>query len=155
MRVLVVDNDRDTADMLVMLLRLKQCDVRVAYDARSGLEEATKFEPDLLLADLAMPHMSGNELARQVRQHRSLDRTILAALTGYADAKNRELATAAGFTEYLVKPLPVQTLCELLLRVSARVAASQAAIEESAHQADLANAIARRSIRLLWERETG
>src|SRR5215469_6557694 len=119
MRVLVVDDHRDTADCLARLLRVTDC------DGVSALEEATKFLPDLLLADLGMPTMDGNELARQIRRCRSLDATVLAALTGYADAEHRELAAAAGFTEYVVKPVPFRLICVLLQRVADRIAASR------------------------------
>ena len=117
MKVLVVDNDHDTADALAMLLKYANCEVRVAYDGPSALDQATKFLPDLLLADLAMPRMDGNELARCVRETKSLDRTVLAVISGYADQQHRELATAAGFTEYLVKPIPIEVIYELLSRI--------------------------------------
>jgi CheY-like chemotaxis protein len=74
-----------------------------------------------LLADLAMPGMDGIDLARKIRQFQTLDRTVLVAMTGYADARHRELATAAGFTEYLVKPVPVGVIRELLARVETRI----------------------------------
>jgi CheY-like chemotaxis protein len=126
--VLVVDNDRDTADMLAMLLKFAKCEVRVAYDGFSALAEAATFHPDLLLADLAMPQMDGTELARRVRQCEGLDRTVLAALTGYADDKSRALAAAAGFTEYLVKPLPAERIGALLVRVAEMGATSRALV---------------------------
>ena len=147
MRVLVVDNDHDTADALAMVLKLAKCEVRVTYDALAALEAAKSFEPDLLLADLAMPWMDGNELARQIRQCLNLDRTVLAALTGYADAEHRGLAAAAGFTEYLVKPAPAQAICELLGRVAERIAASRAMVDESHRLAGIAKAMSRRTTR--------
>ena len=128
MRVLVVDNDRDTADMLAILLKFAKCEVRVAYDGLSALAEATKFFPDLLLADLGMPQMDGTELARRVRKCQSLDGTILAALTGYTDDKSRAIAAAAGFTEYLIKPLPAEQIGALLARVAGTVGASRAMV---------------------------
>lgn len=154
MRVLVVDNDRDTADTFAMLLKFAHCDVRVAYGGLAGLEEATRFEPHLLFADLAMPGMDGNELARQVRQCKQLDRTVLAALTGFADAHHRQLAAEAGFAEYLVKPVPLQTLQELLARVAQKIAESQEKIEESTRQVDLGSAMAARSLRPWWDRDS-
>ncbi|HVX15351.1 MAG TPA: response regulator [Pirellulales bacterium] len=151
MRVLVVDNDRDAVDCLAMLLRFANCDVRTAYDGFACLEEATKFLPELLLADLGMPQMDGCELARQIRQCRSLDRTVLAALTGYADAQHRELALAAGFTEYLVKPVPAESLYELLGRVAETVKSSRRLTEECHRQADISAAVVRRSMRHVGE----
>ena len=71
--------------------------------------------------------MDGTELARRVRQCKSLDGTVLAALTGYTDEKNRALAAAAGFTEYLIKPLPAEKIGALVARVAETIGASRAA----------------------------
>lgn len=131
MRVLVIDNDRDTADLLALLLKTSGCEVRAAYDAFTGLEEAKAFQPRLLLADLAMPGMGGVELARQIRECRELDQTVLAAVTGWTDAAHRELATAAGFAEYLVKPVPLENVLQLVGRVAATVAESERLIERT------------------------
>lgn len=117
MRVLVVENDRDTADSLALLLRVARCDARVCYDGFSGLETAAGFRPHLMLVDLGMPVMNGLEFAREVRQRAELDSATLAALTGYADHEHRERALAAGFDEYLVKPVPFQALTDFLERV--------------------------------------
>lgn len=118
MRVLVVDNDRDTADTLGMLLNaVHSCEVRVTYDAATCLIEAALFTPQLLLADLGMPGMDGMELARQIRQCRELDQTILIALTGWGDAEHREQALAAGFDEYLLKPVSLDRISELIARL--------------------------------------
>lgn len=145
MRVLVVDNDRDTADSLAMLLAFAKCDVRVAYDGFSALDEAAQFLPDLLLTDLGMPRLDGTELARRIRQCRSLDQTVLVALTGYADAAHRELAAAAGFTEYLVKPVAMQTVYELLARVAERIEQCRALVDQSLRQAESGRDRARQS----------
>jgi CheY-like chemotaxis protein len=82
MRVLIVDNDHDTADMLALLLTMAGCDARAAYDPLTCLGTAEIFEPDLLVADLSMPTMDGVELARRIRQSHRLDKTVLAAVTG-------------------------------------------------------------------------
>lgn len=117
MRVLVVENDHDTADSLAILLRLTHCEVRVCYDGYSALETAAGFCPHLMLVDLGMPGMNGLEFAREVRKRAELDNTLLAALTGYADMEHRNLAAAAGFDEYLVKPVPLPALTAFLQRV--------------------------------------
>jgi DNA-binding response OmpR family regulator len=143
--VLVVDNDRDTADTLAMLLKFAKCEVRIAYDGAACLAEAATFLPDLLLADLAMPGMDGNDLAREIRQCQNLDRTVLAAMTGYSDASNRGLAAAAGFTEYLVKPAAVQAIHELLARVAQTIAASRELVDECRRQAEAGRQAANQS----------
>jgi CheY-like chemotaxis protein len=145
MRVLVVDNNRDAADSLAMLLKLVHCEVRVTYDGFACLEEAATFLPDLLLADVGMPRMDGNELARQIRQCKSHDRAFLAAITGFADARHRELAGAAGFDEYLVKPVAAESIYDLLARVAERIGASRELADECFRQAEAARALARQS----------
>ncbi len=145
MRVLVVDDDHDAANTLAMLVRFAKCEVRVAYDAAAGFDEALVFQPDLLLTDLAMPGMDGNELARHIRQSKRLDKTALAAMTGYADEENRQRALAAGFAEYLVKPTSAQEIYELLGRVADRIPESREPIDECFRQAQAAGARPMRS----------
>lgn len=147
MRVLVVDNDRDTADVLSLLLKAANCDVQVAYNGAACLELATRFQPDLLLADVGMPAMDGNELARQIRRCRELDHTVLAAVTGWADAAHRQFSIDAGFDEYFVKPVPFDRLCELLDRVRARIARSHQLAEEAHRVASQAHERAEKSRR--------
>ncbi len=120
MRVLVVDDQQDAADALAMLLKLTHCDVRVAFNAESALSLAKEFLPNLLLADIGLPVVDGNELARRVRVCPELDRIMLAAITGYADPANRELSLHAGFEEYLVKPVSYDRLRQLLAKVADR-----------------------------------
>lgn len=136
MRVLVVDNDRDTADTLGLLLKVARCDVRVTYDAFTCLDEAVRFSPELLLADIAMPSMDGTELVRRMRQSRALDSTVLAAVTGFSDAEHRRLAVAAGFDEYLVKPVPFEQISELIERVEARIAKFRQSADAAIENAD-------------------
>lgn len=131
MRVLIIDDDRDTVDSMASLLEILHCEVRAAYDPFTGLEEATTFQPALLLADLAMPVLSGVELARRVRQCRALDQTVLAAVTGYSDDTYRRAAKEAGFDEYLVKPIAFDLLMELLARVEQRIADSRRLVEQA------------------------
>jgi CheY-like chemotaxis protein len=145
MRVLVVDDDHDAANALAMLVKFTKCEVRVAYDAAAGLDEALAFQPDLLMADLGMPGMDGTELARHIRQSRRLDKTILAAMTGYADEPNRELSLAAGFAEYLVKPASAQAIYQLLGRVADRLAESREPIDECFRQVEAARERGKRS----------
>jgi DNA-binding response OmpR family regulator len=114
LRVLVVDDCRDTAESLSMLLQFWGHDVRVAYSATPVLELTAVDRPDVLLLDLAMPGMDGFELARQLRRRAALDDSLLIAITGYADEAHRRLGLAAGFDRYLVKPVEPSTLEELL-----------------------------------------
>jgi len=115
LRVLVVDDDCDTADSLSMLLRLWGHDVRFGYGGATALELALLERPDVLLLDVAMPTVTGIEVARQLRQHSQFDQTRIIAASGYVDEAHRVLCRQAGFDDFLVKPLELATLKELLI----------------------------------------
>lgn len=130
--VLVADDCQDSADSLSMLVRIWGHDVRVAYSAPAALERALADRPDVLLLDIAMPGMDGYELARQIRRHRSLDDSLLVAVTGYADEAHRRRGRAAGFDHYLVKPGEPSDMDDLLRlekdrRVTVRATQTRAA----------------------------
>jgi CheY-like chemotaxis protein len=117
LRVLVVDNDRDTADTMAMLLRHSSCEVSVFYNGLSAIEEARRFRPHAMLVDLALPAIDGYEVAERIRERPELDDVFLAALTGYADKKHHDVGLAAGFDEYLVKPISLDSLGTFLEKV--------------------------------------
>jgi CheY-like chemotaxis protein len=115
LRVLVVDDCRDTTDSAAELVGLWGHDVRRAYTGAAALELAAAFRPDALLVDLAMRDVDGYEVARRARRLPGLDRCLLIAVTGYTDAEHRRLAAAAGFDFYLPKPVDPHTLEALLM----------------------------------------
>jgi signal transduction histidine kinase/ActR/RegA family two-component response regulator len=114
-RVLVVDDNRDAADSLAFLLRVRGASLEVAYDGLSGLDAARAFAPDVAILDLGMPGMSGYELARHLRDEGPRPR-LLIALSGWGAQQDRLESTAAGFHEHLLKPVDVE---ELAMRVAA------------------------------------
>jgi len=103
LRVLIVDDCRDNADTLGLLLAQWGFDVRSAYNVESALSVAVTFVPDVVMADIAMPGATGLDLAGRLRD---LDPGLhsLVAITGYADDEHREAAARAGFDFYFVKP---------------------------------------------------
>jgi CheY-like chemotaxis protein len=114
LRVLVVDDVKDVADSLAMLLQLLGADVRVAYNGAAALAVLTGFKPHLALVDIGMPGMDGHETARQIRnlpQGRNLN---LVALSGWGRDEDRRRSSEAGFDHHFVKPLGVDAL-EMLL----------------------------------------
>jgi CheY-like chemotaxis protein len=112
LRVLVVDDNEDAANSSSILLQLWGHDVRVAYSGEAALESVATFEPDVFLLDIALPRMSGFEMARRFRgQFRD---ALLVAVTGYADATYRVLGEEVGFNLYLVKPVNPSDLETLL-----------------------------------------
>lgn len=116
MRVLVVDNERDAADTVAMLVRVAGMDAFVAYDGQEAVEEARRIEPHVMLVDLGMPVFTGLDVAKAIRQCRELNGTFLCAMTGYADQEHRAMGFTAGFDEYLVKPIPHDRLIALLTK---------------------------------------
>src|SRR5262245_26277347 len=104
LRVLVVDDNRDAADSLGLLLRLWGYDCRVADDGAAGLEMARAYRPDCLVLDLGMPRLDGYGLAEQLRHEPGLERTKLVALTAYSDEDRVRRAREVGFDFHLVKP---------------------------------------------------
>jgi PAS domain S-box-containing protein len=116
-RVLVVDDNRDAADSLAMLLRLVGHDVRTVHDGRQALAVVESYRPDLVLLDIGLPGMDGNAVARQIRSQPELAGTVLVALTGYGSEEDRRASQAAGFNHHMVKPadfVALQTLLDSL-----------------------------------------
>jgi CheY-like chemotaxis protein len=115
LRVLIVDDHRAAADTTAMLVEAWGHDVRCAYDGTTGLSLAAAYQPNVLLLDVLMPHMSGQELARQVRQQPRLDDCFLVAVTGRTDAAHRLLCAEAGIQLFLIKPVEPSILKTLLV----------------------------------------
>jgi DNA-binding response OmpR family regulator len=115
-RVLVVDNERDAADTVAMLVRVAGMEAFVAYDGREAVDAARRIEPHVMLVDVGMPVFTGLDVVKTIRQCRELDGTFLCAMTGYADQEHRAMGLSAGFDEYLVKPIPYDRLIALLTK---------------------------------------
>jgi PAS domain S-box-containing protein len=113
-RILVVDDNRDSADSLAMLLRLVGHDVRTVHDGRQALVVAATYRPDLVLLDIGLPGMDGFAVARHLRSQPELAGVVLVALTGYGSDEDRRQAQAAGFNHHMVKPVNFDALNELL-----------------------------------------
>jgi len=114
LRVLIVDDNRDAADSLAMLLRITGNDIRTAYDGPEALQVASEFRPDAVLLDIGLPKMDGHEVGRQIRREPWGQRICLIAVTGWSDETDRAKSRAAGFDHHLVKPLDTAHLAQLL-----------------------------------------
>jgi CheY-like chemotaxis protein len=108
--ILVIDDNRDAADVLGMLLRMLGHTVHIAHGGAMALDQIEELHPDLVFLDIGMPHIDGYEVARRVRQNPKLPETRVIAVTGYVDQRRRDLAAEAGFDDYLVKPANVNDL---------------------------------------------
>jgi PAS domain S-box-containing protein len=113
-RLLVVDDNKDAANSLAVLLRLKGHDVRVVHDGLSALETAKKYRPEIIFLDIGMPGMDGYEVARRLRQQSDLKNIVLAAVTGWGQQEDRRRTKEAGFNYHLVKPPEPRILDTLL-----------------------------------------
>jgi PAS domain S-box-containing protein len=112
--VLIVDDNRDAADTLAMLLRLRGHRVEVAYDGEQGVARAEALAPDLILLDIGLPDRSGYEVARHIRAGPRGHGVVLAALTGWGKDEDKRKALEAGFDHHFTKPLAIDQLEALL-----------------------------------------
>jgi PAS domain S-box-containing protein len=113
-RVLVVDDNRDAATSLAIMLRLMGNETQTAHDGLEALEVAAAFRPDLILLDIGMPKLNGYDTARQIRQQSWGKHITLVALTGWGQEEDRRKSREAGFDSHMVKPIQIQDLEKLL-----------------------------------------
>jgi CheY-like chemotaxis protein len=119
-RILVVDDNRDSADSLCKLLRLGGHEAVAAYDGLEAVESAASFQPDIVLLDIGLPKLNGFEAARRIRQARPNACPVLVALTGWGQDSDRRASREAGFDAHLVKPVDDATLNRLLVEFGGR-----------------------------------
>jgi CheY-like chemotaxis protein len=113
-RVLVVDDNLDSAEMLATLLRLWDHEVEVRHDGPSAIQAAQAFRPDVLVLDIGLPGFDGCEVARRIRQQADAGRPCLVAITGYGHDEDRRRTTDAGFDYHFTKPVDPERLQALL-----------------------------------------
>ena len=116
LRVLVVDDDRDTAHSTCSLLRLWGHEARAAYDGPAALNAATRGRPNVVLLDIGLPGIDGYEVARRLRQGPGGRPGLLVAVTGYGKPEDQDRARRAGFDVHLLKPVDPEHLQALLTR---------------------------------------
>ncbi len=115
LRVLVLEDNPDTADTVRLLLELLGHQVCAVSDGPTALRAASTFRPEVALLDILLPRgMSGHEVARRLRQQDEFQGILLIATTGYAQEKDRHDAFAAGFDHHLAKPFTLEQLKRLL-----------------------------------------
>jgi PAS domain S-box-containing protein len=120
LRILLVDDNHDSADSLAMLLELKGHEVRIAYGGEQALEIAPRFVPQLAVIDIAMPKMDGYATLAALRVMPELAGTMFVAMTGFGHASDREQTRTAGFHAHLVKPVELAQFDALLAQAEAR-----------------------------------
>ncbi|HEV3168327.1 MAG TPA: ATP-binding protein, partial [Isosphaeraceae bacterium] len=113
-RILVVDDNKDSATSLGKMLRLMGHEVRTANDGLEAVEAAAAFEPDVALLDIGLPKLNGYDAARKIRELPSGQSMFLIAVTGWGQDEDKRRSTAAGFNLHMVKPVDPSALVNLL-----------------------------------------
>ena len=120
-RILVADDNVDSAATLTMLLEIMGNEVRTSYDGMEALAVAEAFRPDLILLDIGMPKLNGYEACRRIREQPWGKATVLIALTGWGQDEDKRLSREAGFDHHIVKPADLSDLEKLLAGLSPMV----------------------------------
>jgi signal transduction histidine kinase/CheY-like chemotaxis protein len=118
LRVLIVDDNVDAAEMLALLLEARGLETTLAFDGQGALAAFEWARPDAVLLDLALPDMDGLDVARQLRARKP--NVPLIALTGYGDEAMRSRTASLGFAHHLTKPVDVTAVCRVLDEVPRR-----------------------------------
>ena len=113
-KVLIVDDNRDSADSLALLMRIDGHEVHVAADGEEALALAEQLQPDVVLLDIGLPKMNGYEVARRLRRLRWAHGVRLIALTGYGQHDDRRASSEAGFEQHLIKPIDPADLSRII-----------------------------------------
>jgi CheY-like chemotaxis protein len=118
-RVLIIDDNKDGADSLAMIIKLSGAAVEVAYDGETGLKAAAQFHPTVVVLDLGMPKLNGYETCRLLRQRSGspASQPVIVALTGWSQQVDRRRTQAEGFDHHLVKPVEPSVLIDLLAAI--------------------------------------
>ena len=113
-RLLVVDDNKDAAESMSLLLELWGHEAVCAHDGRSALEMAARYHPDAVFLDIGLPGMDGYEVAERLRELPQGQRMALIAITGYGQDTDRRRSRDAGIDHHLVKPVAPETLRVLI-----------------------------------------
>jgi PAS domain S-box-containing protein len=122
LRVLVIDDNRDSADSATDVLRLLGNQVETAYDGASGVEVVRRFRPQMILLDLAMPGIDGFETRRRLQDDGAAEEAFFVAMTGFGNEDDKRRTRTAGFDAHLTKPVELDALLGLLGEAKARIA---------------------------------
>ncbi len=114
LRILIVDDNRDGADSMAMMLKVMGNETRTAYDGLAAVAEAEAFQPDVVMLDIGMPKLNGYDACRQIRALAGGHKVIMIAQTGWGQVEDRQRTHEAGFDFHLVKPVDPLDLMKLL-----------------------------------------
>lgn len=114
LRVLVVDDFRDSTDVLCVLLELLGHRARGVFNGKDAIAVAEELQPQLVILDIGLPDLSGYEVARELRRRAGSKRMHLAAVTGWGTSNDRVRALASGFDQHFVKPADERTVRQIV-----------------------------------------
>lgn len=118
LRMLVVDDNVDAAEMLKLFLETLGHEVLVEHGSFRALEQAKHYKPEVCLLDIGLPEIDGNEVARRLRAQPETATTVLIAVTGYGQESDLATTLAAGFNYHLIKPVDIAKLTSILSTIS-------------------------------------
>lgn len=124
-RILVVDDNRDSAMSLGMMLKLMGNVIHTVHDGLAAVEAAEQFRPDMILLDIGLPKLNGYDACRRIREQPWSAGMEIVALTGWGQDEDRRRSKAAGFDHHMVKPIELATLEKLLIAPAARSSPSE------------------------------
>ena len=113
-RILVVDDNHDSALSLAMMLSIMGHDTRTAHDGESAVETAESFLPEVILLDIGLPKLNGYEVAQRIREHAWGRSMFLIAVTGWGQEEDRQRSSEVGLNVHMVKPVEPAALEKLL-----------------------------------------
>ena len=116
----MVDDNRDAADVLALLLSRLGNEVEKAFDGHEAIAAAEKFRPELVIMDLGMPGLSGYDAAREIRLRPWAKDLFMVAATGWGQAEDRRKTSEAGFNRHLVKPVGLEEFEKILAELDER-----------------------------------
>jgi PAS domain S-box-containing protein len=119
LRVLIVEDNRDTASSLSSLLRSAGCETQVVNDGPAAVHTAIRFSPSVVLLDIGLPGLDGFAIAQEMRNRPELCRATLIAISGYSQPQDRARAKAVGFDHHLIKPVKFECVLDLLAQCAA------------------------------------
>lgn len=117
-RILVVDDNHDSALSLAMVLTMMGHETRTAHDGQTALTMAEEFHPDVVLLDIGLPKMNGYEVAQRIRENSWGAKMFLIAVTGWGQAEDRARSSEVGLNMHMVKPVEPTALQAVLANLS-------------------------------------
>lgn len=120
LRILIVDDNEDTATSLGLLLKLEGHDTAKAFDGLAAIETAAAYDPQVILMDIGLPKLDGYEACARLRKDPNPALRLMVALTGWGEDEDRQRATAAGFDHHMVKPIDPVELRKILTSLNGK-----------------------------------